>query len=42
MRFLYATNPKLAKEYERKTSKKQMKRLPEKVSAMKMLLKNKR
>ena len=30
MRFLYATNPKLAKEYQSKTSKSQLQNLPEK------------
>ena len=29
-KFLYATNPKLAKEFSKKTSKQQMKNLPEK------------
>ena len=40
MRVLYATNPKLAKKYSKKTSKKQMKNLPEKKSPKKFRVMN--
>ena len=33
MRYLFATNPKLAKKFVKKTSKQKMKNLPEKVLA---------
>ena len=37
MRFLYATNPKLAKKFKKETTKKQMKNLPEKAPPYKMI-----
>jgi hypothetical protein len=40
MRYLFATNPKLAKRYVKKTSKKKLKNLPEKKSPSKFKMKS--
>ena len=40
MRYLFATNPKLAKRYVKKTSKQKMKNLPEKKAPTRFKMKN--